>query len=119
MLRARLYYGYNMYNNGNFDKATEVYKDILNNFPNNQEACYYLGIIYFYKGNVNDAIQYFDVMASDLNILREKCIYHYQMAKLYKEKDKDRALKEFTIAKYLFNKIIQSINISEEKFEDL
>jgi len=119
MLRARLYYGYSLYKNGDIDKSSDVYVSILKDFPGNLEACYYSGIIHFYKGNSLMAAGYFDIMSSDLNMMKEKSIYHYNMAKFYKEKDKNRAQKDFDIAKYLSCKIVQSSNIKEESLEDL
>jgi protein O-GlcNAc transferase len=66
---------------GNLQQAEHIYKEILNDQPNNYYALNYIGILYYQLGNYDSAIEYIK-KALELNPTADA---YYNLGNIYKE----------------------------------
>jgi len=74
-VKSQLAHGEALYTEGEYDQATDVYKEILNHDPDNVDAHYRLGVIYGKQGDMEKSAQEFENVVS-IDTTHHKAFYN-------------------------------------------
>ncbi|MEQ8221264.1 MAG: serine/threonine-protein kinase [Candidatus Eremiobacterota bacterium] len=100
-----------LYDEKDINGTITACEHVLRHDPDNLQANYYIGVIYFYSDKRLKGEEYLNKLNKDLNFCRDKCSYHY---KRYQNlKDKTEGAKELEIATFLSDMVKKSVEIPD------
>jgi len=117
MVNYNISQGKRLFESGDFAEAERSFLSVIKLDPHNSEAGCYMAVMLFYEGDTAGAEEYLTKYCSDLNVMRERALYHYNIAKELKEKDPEKAREEYEAAEFISRKAKDTLEFPEKLFD--